>query len=45
MTGIREWLTELGLGQYADVFGANDIDLTVVPLLDDADLAKLGLSL
>ncbi len=42
---MREWLAGLGLGQYANVFAANDIDLDVARLLDDGDLEKLGLSL
>lgn len=45
MTRMREWLGRCGLGRYADTFEANDIDLEVARLLDDADLEKLGLSL
>jgi class 3 adenylate cyclase len=45
MATVHEWLAGLGLGQYADIFAANDIDLEVARLLDDGDLEKLGLSL
>ena len=39
---IGQWLEGLGLGQYAEVFFENAIDLEVLPDLDDADLEKLG---
>ncbi len=42
---IARWLEGLGLGQYASVFEENDIDIEVLPDLDDADLEKLGLSM
>ncbi len=42
---IGEWLTEIGLGKYAETFLANDIDLDVLPDLDDSDLERLGVSL
>ncbi len=42
---ITQWLEELGLGQYAQVFAENDIDLEVLSDLDDADLEKLGVSM
>ena len=42
---IGEWLTEIGLGKYAETFLANDIDLDVLPDLDDLDLERLGVSL
>jgi hypothetical protein len=45
MATVQEWLAGLGLGQYEDIFAANDIDLEVARLLDDGDLEKLGLSL
>lgn len=45
MTGIRDWLVKHDLGQHADMFTRNDIDLEVLPLLTDADLEKLGLSI
>jgi predicted ATPase/class 3 adenylate cyclase len=45
MADLREWLERHGLGRYADTLAANDVDLDVARLLDDADLEKLGLSL
>src|SRR5262249_47838328 len=45
MQDIRDWLGANGLERYAEIFVSNDIDLAVAPLLDDADLVKLGLSL
>jgi class 3 adenylate cyclase/predicted ATPase len=42
---ISEWLMEIGLGKYAETFLANDIDLEILPDLDDADLERLGVSL
>jgi len=43
MTGLQRWLNDLGLGQYADLLAANNIDREVLPNLDDGDLAKLGI--
>ncbi len=45
MTNIRSWLEAIGLGQYADAFESNDVDLDVLAELNDADFANLGLSL
>jgi class 3 adenylate cyclase len=45
LADIAAWLEELGLGQYAEVFAANDIDLDLLPELSEQDLAGLGLSL
>ncbi|TAL98492.1 MAG: adenylate/guanylate cyclase domain-containing protein [Paraburkholderia sp.] len=39
---IDQWLDALGLGQYADAFAANDIDMAMLPHLTDADLNVLG---
>jgi class 3 adenylate cyclase len=44
-TPIENWLGELGLGQYADVFVENDVDVRALPHLTDADLRELGVSL
>ena len=41
----KQWLEELGLGQYADAFAENDIDLDVMFELTEQDLHDLGLSL
>src|SRR5262245_6531385 len=45
MNSLTEWLQKIGLERYAAVFAASDIDLDVIPLLTDADLEKLGVSL
>src|SRR3954462_12003647 len=42
MTGIAEWLASLGLGEYAQCFAENAIDLSVVPDLTEQDLKDLG---
>jgi class 3 adenylate cyclase len=42
---LRLWLEHVGLGQLADTFAANDIDLDLLPDLSDEDLKDLGLSL
>lgn len=45
MSELRDWLRGNNLEQYADAFEANDIDLDILPDLDDHDLEQLGLSL
>jgi SAM domain (Sterile alpha motif) len=45
MDDIAAWLEQIGLGQYAELFRANDITETVLPELTDEDLKDLGLSL
>ncbi|MGF6430453.1 adenylate/guanylate cyclase domain-containing protein [Bradyrhizobium elkanii] len=45
MSDLRDWLRGRNLEQYADAFEANDIDLDILPDLDDHDLEQLGLSL
>ena len=42
---IEQWLSAQGLGQYAENFKANDIDIRALPYLSDADLKDLGVSL
>ena len=42
MTSVRQWLDSLGLGQYAEVFEANDIDEEILADLTLEDLATLG---
>ena len=42
---ITQWLEGLGLGQYAQAFAENDIDLRTLPHLSDDDLKDLGLTL
>ncbi len=43
MSDIRQWLEELGLGQYADAFEAEQIDLDAARHLTDDVLKDLGL--
>ena len=38
------WLEELGLGQYADTFDANEIGVDLLPRLTDEALEKLGVA-
>jgi class 3 adenylate cyclase len=45
MTGIAEWLASIGLGEYAQRFAENAIDLSVVRDLTDQDLKDLGVLL
>jgi class 3 adenylate cyclase len=45
MAAVREWLEELGLGQYADAFEADDVDLEVVAEIGEHDLKEMGVSL
>ena len=42
---IVEWLAKIGLERYAPAFADNDIDVSVLPHLTDADLEKIGVSL
>ena len=43
--GLRQWLENIGLGQYEEIFAANDVDFDLLPELGDEDLKELGLSL
>src|ERR1700674_1316430 len=45
MQPIRQWLEQLGLPQYAEVFAENDVDLEALRLLAESDFEKLGVSL
>src|SRR6266516_3580642 len=44
MIDLQQWLDNIGLGQYADLFAKNDIDHEVLQELDEQDLASLGVS-
>jgi len=44
-TDLSEWLGRYGLGQYAQIFDENHIELSMLPELTDTDLKTLGLSL
>ena len=45
MKGIAEWLASIGLGEYAQRFAENAIDLSVVRDLTEQDLKDLGVLL
>jgi class 3 adenylate cyclase/tetratricopeptide (TPR) repeat protein/type II secretory pathway predicted ATPase ExeA len=45
MSNIEDWLGRLNLDRYCQVFTDNDIDLSVLPYLDDTQLEKLGVSM
>ena len=45
MKGIAEWLASLGLGEYAQRFSDNAIDLSVLRDLTEQDLKDLGVLL
>jgi class 3 adenylate cyclase/predicted ATPase len=42
---IEDWLEKLGLGQYAQRFAENEIDISVLPHLSDQDLKDIGVPL
>ena len=42
---FTQWLEEIGLANYAASFAENEVDLSVMGALTDADLRELGLSL
>ena len=42
---IGNWLEELGLGKYARVFVASEIDLDTLPYITDEALEKIGVAL
>lgn len=42
MAGVRTWLEEIGLPQYADSFERNAINGALLPALTDADLKEIG---
>ena len=45
MSGARDWLTAIGLAQYAGLFEEQRIEPDVVPQLTDEDLKELGIPL
>ena len=45
MQQIADWLQKLGLGQYAQTFAENEIDVSVLPHLSDQDLKDIGVPL
>jgi len=45
MRDIAEWLASIGLGQYAQRFANNAVDLSVIRDLTEQDLKDLGVLL
>jgi class 3 adenylate cyclase len=45
MDALSEWLQKIGLERPAAVFAESDVDLEALPLLNDAELERLGVSL
>ena len=45
MQQVADWLQKLGLGQYAQRFAENDIEIDVLSELTDQDFDRLGVSL
>jgi len=45
MSMLDDWLTSIGLSQYAEPFAANEIDFAVLPELTDEDLRELQIPL
>jgi class 3 adenylate cyclase/tetratricopeptide (TPR) repeat protein len=44
MSEIRKWLESIGLGQYADAFEANDIEMDLLKQVDDQMLRDIGVA-
>ena len=44
MSEIRKWRESIGLGQYADGFESNDIDMKLLRQIDDQALRDLGMT-
>ena len=42
MSEIRKWLEEIGVGQYADAFEANEIGMDLLGQVDDQMLQDIG---
>ena len=42
MTEIAQWLTSLGLGEYAEAFDENAVDWDTLPELDHELLKEIG---
>ena len=44
MSDIRQWLEELGLGQYTDAFEQNEIARDILPDVTDQTLKDIGVA-
>jgi class 3 adenylate cyclase/tetratricopeptide (TPR) repeat protein len=42
VSGVREWLEGLDLGQYVEAFEANDVDMSLLEEIDDQILKDIG---
>ncbi len=45
MSSIKQWLDQLGLGDFVDLFLAEQVDMSTLPELTDDDLKDLGIPL
>lgn len=41
---VKEWLIDLGLGKYADLFEMHEVDAEALPLLTYEDLEEMGIT-
>jgi class 3 adenylate cyclase len=44
MSDVRTWLAGIGLGQYADAFDANDVEMNLLTGVDDQMLKDIGVT-
>ena len=44
MSDVRTWLAGIGLGQYADAFEANDVEMDLLKDVDDPMLRDIGVT-
>jgi class 3 adenylate cyclase len=44
MSDVRTWLAGIGLGQYAEAFEANDIEMDLLEGIDDQTLKEIGVA-
>jgi class 3 adenylate cyclase len=44
MSGVRTWLSGIGLDQYADAFEANDVEMDLLKEVDDEVLKDIGVT-
>ena len=44
MSDVRTWLAGIGLGQYADAFEANDVEMDLLKDVDDQTLKDIGVT-
>jgi class 3 adenylate cyclase len=44
MSDVRTWLAGIGLGQYADAFEANDVEMDLLKDVDDSVLRDIGVT-